>query len=116
MAVVGRIDNYVDLQLGMLLWFVAVWILPILAAMLVTGWRETNANRLKTLGLAILAGISCDLLYLLVLGLGYYKFNPIGFAPWWTIMGAIFGCCRLRSLGAIAGTPSETAAPPQPCQ
>ena len=100
-AVVGRIDNYVDLQLGMLLWFVAVWILPILAAMLVTGWRETNANRLKTLGLAILAGISCDLLYLLVLGLGYYKFNPIGFAPWWTIMGAIFGAAGFALWGLL---------------
>jgi hypothetical protein len=28
---------------------------------------------------------------LLVLGLWYYRFNPIGFAPWWAIMGAIFG-------------------------
>ena len=100
-AVVGRIDNYVDLQLGMLLWFVAVWILPMVAAMLVTGWRETNANRLTTLGLAILTGISCDLLYLLVLGLGYYKFNPIGFAPWWTIMGAIFGAAGFALWGLL---------------
>jgi hypothetical protein len=101
-AVVGRIDNYVDvLPLGMLLWFVAVWILPVVAGLLVTGWRETNANRLQTLGLAILAGISCDLLYLLVLGLGYYKFSPIGFAPWWTIMGALFGAAGFALWGLL---------------
>jgi hypothetical protein len=35
--------------------------------------------------------VTLDLLYLLVLGLWYYRFNPIGFAPWWAIMGAIFG-------------------------
>jgi hypothetical protein len=70
-AVIGHIDNYIDLGLGMLLWFVAVWILPIVAGMLVTGWRQTEANRLQTLGLANLAGVSCDLLFLLVPGLGY---------------------------------------------
>lgn len=100
-AVVGRIDKYVDLQLGIVLWFVAVWILPIVAAMLVTGWRETNPNRLHTLGLAILAGISCDLLYLLVLGLGYYTFNPIVFAPSWTIMGAVFGAAGFALWGLL---------------
>src|SRR5436190_20255256 len=36
-AVVGHIDNYVDLPMGMLLWFMAVWVLPIVAGMLVTG-------------------------------------------------------------------------------
>jgi hypothetical protein len=100
-AVVVHIDNYVDLGLGMLLWFVAVWILPIVAGMLVTGWRETQANRLPTLGLGILAGISCDLLFLLVLGLAYYKFNPIGFAPWWTVMGAIFGATGFALWGLL---------------
>jgi hypothetical protein len=35
--------------------------------------------------------MALDLLYLLVLGIWFYRFNPIGFAPWWAIMGAIFG-------------------------
>jgi hypothetical protein len=75
----------------MVAWFVAVWGMPIVAGMIVAGWRETEPNRLQSLGLAALAGITLDLLYLLVLGLWYYRFNPIGFAPWWAIMGAIFG-------------------------
>jgi hypothetical protein len=87
-AVVTRIDME---RTGMVAWFVAVWGMPILAGMIVAGWRETEPNRLQSLGLAALAGITLDLLYLLVLGLWYYRFNPIGFAPWWAIMGAIFG-------------------------
>jgi hypothetical protein len=76
---------------GMVAWFVAVWCMPILAGMLVAGWRDTEPNRLQSLGLAAITGLTLDLLYLLVLGLWYYRFNPVGFAPWWAIMGAIFG-------------------------
>jgi hypothetical protein len=88
LAVVTRIDME---RTGMVAWFVAVWGMPILAGSVVAGWRETEPNRLVSLGLAALAGMTLDLLYLLVLGLWYYRFNPIGFAPWWAIMGAIFG-------------------------
>jgi hypothetical protein len=88
LAVVTRVD--VD-RTGMLAWFVAVWGMPILAGMVVAGWRETEQNRLQSLGLAALAGMALDLLYLLVLGIWYYRFNAVGFAPWWAIMGAIFG-------------------------
>lgn len=76
---------------GMAAWFAAVWGMPILIGMVVGGWRERNPNRLQSLGLAALAGMTLDLLYLLVLGVWYYRFNPIGFAPWWAIMGAILG-------------------------
>jgi hypothetical protein len=88
LAVVTRFD--MD-RTGMLAWFVAVWGMPILAGMVLAGWRDAAPNRLQSLGLAALAGLTLDLLYLLVLGLWYYRFNPIGFAPWWAIMGAIFG-------------------------
>ena len=88
LAVVTRFD--MD-RTGMVAWFVAVWGMPILAGMVVAGWRETESNRLQSLGLAALTGMTLDLLYLLVLGLWYYRFNPLGFAPWWAIMGAIFG-------------------------
>jgi hypothetical protein len=88
LAVVTRFD--MD-RTGVLAWFVAVWGMPILAGMVVAGWRDTEPNRLQSLGLAALTGVTLDLLYLLVLGLWYYRFNPIGFAPWWAIMGAIFG-------------------------
>jgi hypothetical protein len=77
--------------LGALSFFVAVWGMPILAGVLVARWRDTEPNRLQSLGLAAVSGLTLDLLYLLVLGLWYYRFNPIGFAPWWAIMGAIFG-------------------------
>jgi hypothetical protein len=88
LAVVTRFD--MD-RTGVVAWFVAVWGLPILAGMVVAGWRDTEPNRLQSLGLAALTGLTLDLLYLLVLGLWFYRFNPIGFAPWWAIMGAIFG-------------------------
>jgi hypothetical protein len=88
LAVVTRFDME---RTGMVAWFVAVWGMPILAGMVVAGWRDTAPNRLQSLGLAALTGLILDLLYLLVLGLWYYRFNPMGFAPWWAIMGAIFG-------------------------
>jgi hypothetical protein len=88
LAVVTRFD--MD-RTGVVAWFVAVWGLPILAGGVVAGWRDTEPNRLQSLGLAALTGVTLDLLYLLVLGLWYYRFNPVGFAPWWAIMGAIFG-------------------------
>jgi hypothetical protein len=88
LAVVTRFDME---RMGIVAWFVAVWGMPILAGMVVAGWRDTEPNRLQSLGLAALTGLTLDLLYLLVLGLWYYRFNPIGFAPWWAIMGAIFG-------------------------
>jgi hypothetical protein len=88
LAVVSRFDME---RTGMVAWFVAVWGMPIVAGMLVAAWRDTEPNRMQTLGLAALTGLTLDLLYLLVLGLWYYRFNPIGFAPWWAIMGAIFG-------------------------
>ena len=87
-AVVARFD--MD-RTGVVAWFVAVWGMPILSGMVVAGWRDTDPNRMRSLGLAALTGLTLDLLYLLVLGLWYYRFNPIGFAPWWAIMGAIFG-------------------------
>ena len=88
LAVVSRFDLE---RTGMAAWFVAVWGMPILIGMVVGGWRERNPNRLQSLGLAALAGMTLDLLYLVVLGVWYYRFNPIGFALWWAIMGAIFG-------------------------
>jgi hypothetical protein len=88
LVVVSRID--LD-RTGMAAWFVAVWGMPILIGMVVAGWRERCPNRLQSLGLAALAGMALDLLYLLVLGVWYYRFNPTGFAPWWPIMDAIFG-------------------------
>ncbi|HEY1296793.1 MAG TPA: hypothetical protein VGJ60_27255 [Chloroflexota bacterium] len=77
LAVVTRFDME---RTGMVAWFVAVWGMPILAGMLVAEWRDTESNRLQSLGLAALAGLTLDLLYLLVLGLWYYRFNPVGFA------------------------------------
>jgi hypothetical protein len=88
LAVVTRLDMY---RTGMVAWFVAVWGMPLLAGMVVAGWRDTAPNRMQSIGLAALTGMILDLLYLLVLGLWYYRFNPIGFAPWWAIMGAIIG-------------------------
>jgi hypothetical protein len=52
--------------------------------------------------LAALAGLTLDLLYLLVLGVWYYQFNPIGFAPWWAIMGAILGATGFTLWGLLA--------------
>jgi hypothetical protein len=87
-VVVSRFDLE---RTGMVAWFVAVWGMPILAGMVVAGWRDTDPNKLQSLGLAALAGLTLDMLFLLVLGVGYYQFNPIGFAPWWAIMGAVLG-------------------------
>jgi hypothetical protein len=87
-AVVSRFDLE---RTGMVAWFVAVWGMPILAGMVVAGWRDTDPNKLRSLGLAAFTGLTLDMLFLLVLGVGYYRFNPIGFAPWWAIMGAVFG-------------------------
>jgi hypothetical protein len=98
LAVVTRFDME---RTGMVAWFVAVWGMPILAGMLVAGWRDTEPNRLQSLGLAALTGVMLDLLYLLVLGLWYYRFNPIGFAPWWAIMGAIFGATGFALWGLL---------------
>jgi hypothetical protein len=82
LAVVTRIDME---RTGMIAWFVAVWGMPVLAGMVVAGWRELEPNRLQSLGLAALAGLTLDLLYLLVLGLWYYRFSALGFAPWWRL-------------------------------
>jgi hypothetical protein len=71
---------------------VAQWGLPILAGAVVAGWREGAPNRLKTLGLAVAAGMAMDWLFLLALVVGrYYRFDPVAYVVWWGVMGALFG-------------------------
>jgi hypothetical protein len=100
-AAVARTEVLVLAAVSVVGWFAEVWVMPILAGMVVTGWRETEPNHLQTLGLAAVAGLILDLLFLLVLGLGYYQLNPIGFAVWWAIMGAIFGATGFALWGLL---------------
>jgi hypothetical protein len=101
-------------------WFLGLqWGMPILAGALAVGWREGQPNRLKTLGLAGVAGLAMDWLLLLTLHVTQYYHNldgtpstPPSYIVWWGLMGALFGAIGYSLWGPL----TRPTQPTQPTQ
>jgi hypothetical protein len=104
-AVLANHFHLVDLApVGLILSFLgAQWAMPLLSGAVVGGWREGDPNRLKTLGLAALAGMVVDWLFLLTLMVTwYYGYQPLTYPIWWGAMGVVFGAVGY-GLGSVLG-------------